>query len=370
VAEPALFADFKLPVPGFVLTMHIEAGPELLVVFGPSGAGKSLTLRALAGLIRPASGRISLHDHLLFDSGRGINVPPQARGIGYVPQNYALFPHLTIAGNIGYGLKGLSAGERSRRVSELASLMGLDDLADRFPGEISGGQGQRVALARALARQPSLLLMDEPFAALEEALRGRLRQELKRVQQAFHMPVILVTHSLPEAYSLADRLVVTEGGRVAQTGDRDQVFRHPATPTIGRLMGMTNILPAEVVQLSAAGGRVLWAGRQLILDAENLPDPGARLMLGVRPEEIMFVRSDRRPAAVPPANMFEGLLAEDQAQGFDHLLTVVLQQPGLPPATLSVRVAHPIFLKLGLQLGRTCSLSLPPRAFHAFPAVP
>lgn len=367
--EALLKAAFDVEVLGFQLRIRMVVGPELAVVFGPSGAGKSLALRALAGLIRPARGAISLRGQTLFDSERGIDLPPQIRRIGYVPQNYALFPHKTIAENIAYALNDIPRQERNRRVEELLGLMRLADQAERLPTEVSGGQQQRTALARALARHPNLLLMDEPFAALDEGLRTHLRDELRRVQQSYCIPVLLVTHNLSEAYSLADRLVVVSEGEVIQSGPRDDVFRQPRNPQVARLMGMVNILDAQVVERRPEMTVVDWNGIPLKISPEVMAEPGARLTLGVRPEEIMIVRQHRALPADLEENLLEAAILEDKPMGFDHLVTLAVESSvPLESRTLHMRIPHPIYLKLELALGETRMLSIKPTSFHVFPA--
>ncbi len=200
----------------FHLQVAFEVGDGIAALFGPSGAGKTLTLRCIAGLATPQSGRIVVSGRTLFDSVTGIDLAPRDRGVGYLFQQYALFPHLTVEQNVGFGLHRLSKSERSRRVEGMLALVGLEGLGRRRPGELSGGQ--RVALARALAPEPDLLLLDEPFAAVDLRTRRRLRAELRRIQEATSTPMILVTHDLAEVRQLSDSLVVIDQGRVLATG--------------------------------------------------------------------------------------------------------------------------------------------------------
>ncbi len=368
MAEPILEAELAIQIPGADVQVGLQVGSEIAVVFGPSGAGKSLTLRALAGLVRPSRGLIRLGGRTLFDSRLGIDLPPQRRRVGYVPQHYALFPHRTIAGNVAYALHRQPRAERTRRVGELLHLMRLEDQAQRLPGQVSGGQQQRAALARALAAQPDLLLMDEPFGALEESLRTHLGEALRRAQARFPIPVVLVTHNLAEAYSLADRLVVIDRGRVLQSGPRDELFRRPANPKVAALMGMTNILRVAVVDAEEGRGRVDWQGVALRLDASIPWQPGQATVLGIRPEEIMFVRRNRPLEAGMDENLLEGVIVDDRPQGFDHLVTVALQPEAPGERRLSVRIPHPIFLRLQLAPGQRRTLAIKPSSLHVFAA--
>ena len=196
-------------------TLRRSAG--IAALFGASGSGKTLTLRAIAGLLRPDSGRISLGKRILFDSAQSVHVPARERDIGYVFQQYALFPHLSVMDNVGYGIRMLSRADRETRSTEVLDLVGMRSYADRRPHELSGGQQQRVALARALGPRPSLLLLDEPFAALDTPLRRRLGDELRELQRGTAVSMVLVTHDQSEAERLADVVIHVENGVVAQT---------------------------------------------------------------------------------------------------------------------------------------------------------
>jgi molybdate transport system ATP-binding protein len=200
-------------LPGFELDVSWEIGAELAVLFGPSGTGKSLSLRMIAGLSRPDAGRVAAGENILLDTARAVCLPPQQRSIGYVFQDLALFPHMTVLENVLYGGHGLGREERAARAEGLVGRFGLAGLQRRLPGEISGGQRQRVAFARALLRRPSLLLLDEPFSALDWPLRIELGNLLRDLQREERIPVVLVTHDPTEARRLADTLIVCDRGR-------------------------------------------------------------------------------------------------------------------------------------------------------------
>ena len=202
----------------FELQASFGSDGDFVVLFGPSGSGKSLTLQMIAGLQRPDSGRIEVGDRTLFDAGRGIDVPARKRKIGYVFQDYALFPNRTVADNVAFGVRHpfswqLGSAERER-VQRFLDLFEIGHLARRMPRELSGGQRQRVALARALVVEPELLLLDEPFAALDPLLRARVRGELLALQERFRIPVVLITHDPEDVSAFADTVVLYEGGRV------------------------------------------------------------------------------------------------------------------------------------------------------------
>ncbi|MCK9374589.1 MAG: ATP-binding cassette domain-containing protein [Syntrophobacterales bacterium] len=204
----------------FALEVDFAAASDRVALFGPSGSGKTLTLQILAGVVTPDAGRIMVGDRVLFDKKKQVNVPARRRSIGYVPQDYALFPNLSVADNIGFGLPrhwpwGLGPDDR-RRVDEFLEIFELTNLRRGLPRDLSGGQRQRVALARALIRRPSLLLLDEPFSALDALLRVKMRQELLRVQEHFNLPVILITHDPEDVTSMAQTVVVYDAGRIRQ----------------------------------------------------------------------------------------------------------------------------------------------------------
>ncbi len=198
---------------GFTLDVSFTTHAAVTALMGPSGSGKSQTLRAVAGAMRPDRGRIALDGEPLFDAGAGIDVPPQAREVGYVPQHYALFPHLTVADNVAFGLKPRNHPDARARVTEMLETVGLTGLDRRRPHELSGGQQQRVALARALILNPRILLLDEPFAALDTQIRHSLRQELADLQQRLGFRALLVTHD-PEDVVMAGECFLYENGRV------------------------------------------------------------------------------------------------------------------------------------------------------------
>src|SRR5580692_11201428 len=234
-------------VPGFRLAVEFTADGSPLGLLGPSGSGKTMALRAIAGLETPDRGRIVLQGRVLFDSERGINVPARERRIGLLFQNYALFPHLTVAENIGFGLKHLPAAERNERAAKQLAAAHLDGLAQRFPATLSGGEQQRVALARALAIEPAALLLDEPFSALDTHLRGALERQLRDTLANYGGSTLFVCHNLEEAYRVCEKLVVLANGSVAAQGPKEEIFRHPPTLEVARVTGCKNFSAARRV---------------------------------------------------------------------------------------------------------------------------
>jgi molybdate transport system ATP-binding protein len=282
------FGAFELDV---AFTMH----NGLMVLFGPSGSGKSLTLQVIAGMVEPDAGYICLDGRPVFDSRRRLNVSPQQRRVGYVPQHYALFPHLTVAQNIGFGLTRLTRAARQQRIAELVDLFGLQDLVRQRPRQLSGGQQQRVALARAMAVQPQLLLLDEPFAALDMSLRSALRQELMQVQKRSGITLLMVTHDLDDVYALGQQVIVYDGGRVIQQGSRDEIFFQPANRRVAEFVQTANILPAVVDRTDPGTLWLCWQGQRLAAMPQALA-PGSPVYLCIRPSQVFIVRPDRLTA--------------------------------------------------------------------------
>ena len=249
-----LMVDLDHQLGPFALNLAFSSCSPRLAILGASGAGKSQLLRCLAGLETPKRGRIELNGQVLFDSQRQINLPLQRRRIGLVVQHYALFPHLNVAENVGFALSTLPPEQRCERIKQQLERVGLGDLAHRYPSELSGGQQQRLALARALAREPALLLLDEPFSAQDTYLRRQLQQQLADLLQDCQVPALLVTHDLEEAYRLSDDLLVIDQGRLLAHGPNHQVFDHPRELEVARLSGCKNF--SRVRQLSPTK---LWA---------------------------------------------------------------------------------------------------------------
>ncbi|TVP57232.1 MAG: ATP-binding cassette domain-containing protein [Gemmatimonadales bacterium] len=220
----------------FALDVGFETPGGITALFGPSGAGKSLTLRHLAGLERGSEGKVELAGRTLFDGDHGIDIPPRERGVGMVFQEYALFPHMSVAANIGYGLRELPRSEREPRVADLLERVGLAGYDGRRPESLSGGERQRVAVARALAPGPGLLLLDEPFGALDFRVRRGLRRELRTLHDATGVPMVLVTHSLAEVRELSDHLVLLDRGRVVGTGTTGALLADPPNAVAAELL--------------------------------------------------------------------------------------------------------------------------------------
>ncbi len=359
--------DIERRFPGFHLRVRLAVHRELVVLFGHSGSGKSLTLRAIAGLLRPDRGRILIEGQPVFDAERRIDLPPQARGVGLVVQHYALFPHMTVRENIAFGLHGLPRPERERRVAELVALLGLAGLEGRRPHELSGGQAQRVALARALAPRPRLLLLDEPFSALDSAIRVTLRRELARLRRELDLTIVFVTHDLREAYNLADRIAVFDAGRVLQADRRDEVFHRPACRRVAELTEVRNVWSGVVTAVTAEHLTVQ-TPRFAVRASAGPFRPGQRVDVCIRPERVILLRPERHAAEELRDAAITAVIVAEEAHGATH--TLFFRLPGANEVPYDVEVdlpAHP-YEVLGVRQRRLWTLVFPRDAVHVMPA--
>jgi putative spermidine/putrescine transport system ATP-binding protein len=268
------------------VSLDVSAG-ELVALLGPSGCGKSTLLRIIAGFIRQSEGRVH------YDREPVDHLPPNRRGAGIVFQNYALFPHMTAAQNVAYGLeaRGDARARVRARVGEMLALVQMSDLADRWPAQLSGGQQQRIALARALAVEPKILLLDEPFGALDKNLRLDMQVEVKRLQRLYGVTTIMVTHDQEEALGMADRIAVLNRGAVEQFANPVEIYDRPATLFVNQFVGTTNLLPGTVASVDGSECRVGIAAGESIVCRANGFRAGARVVLSIRPERLRLVNT-------------------------------------------------------------------------------
>lgn len=352
--------DVSLTLGDFRLAPNLEVGPGITVLFGQSGAGKTLTLEAIAGLLTPDRGRIAIHDRPVFDAAANLNVPPYDRRLGYVVQSYALFPHLTVAQNVAYGVFDLPRAEREQRVNALLRTLGIHDLADRRPAHISGGQAQRTALARALVRRPQALLLDEPFAALDEGVALTLRRELRRLVRDLDLPVLMVTHDLTEASHIGDRIAVMDAGQVLQVGDRPDVLQRPRTARVARLLGIANVLEGRV--LGAENGVAVHTPIGPLQTVQT-DTPEGSVHVAIRADQIILTRPDR-PADDRPNTL--DIEITDEAD-FGHSRTLYARVAnGADPATptLEIQIAPHPYQVMGVATRRRWRVHVPPEAVH------
>jgi len=242
-----LLVDIKKKLPGFNLNVCFKAGQDVMGLLGASGSGKSMTLRCIAGIEKPEKGRIVLNGRVLFDSDKRINIPSRERKVGYLFQNYALFPNMTIEENIGFALNKLPKEKRISVIKEKIEMIKLEGLESRYPSQLSGGQQQRVALARALVIEPEILLLDEPFSALDDHLRNVLAKQLLDTLSNYHGVTLFVTHNMEEAYKICKDLVVLKNGNVEAKGEKEEIFRKPPTISTAKLTGCKNYSKAQYI---------------------------------------------------------------------------------------------------------------------------
>jgi molybdate transport system ATP-binding protein len=345
----AVEADLRRPTDRFSIT----------VLFGPSGCGKTTILRCLAGLIQPSAGQIRFGESVWFDSATGVCRTPQNRGIGYLFQEYALFPHLTVADNVGYGLSGLPREERRKRVMEMLNRFDLAGLQSRYPHQTSGGQQQRIALARVLIRKPQLLLLDEPLSALDNPTRELLRSELRRTLAGFHIPVILVTHDRTEAMALADHLLIMDRGRVCQQGSVADVFNHPIDMNVARMTGVETVVRGRVVAVADGLATITVGTATLVAVA---PDPKTtEVTVCIRGEDVLL--EQRKEGVRSARNRLEGVIRGITREG--PLFRISLDC-GFDLAAL---VTRPACEELGLREGGTIVALIKAPAIHLIPLV-
>lgn len=333
------------PVVGAAFDLDLGRA-ETLVLFGPSGSGKTTILRCLAGLDRPDRGRIAVGGEPWFDAAARVHVPPQRRRIGYLPQGFALFPHLDVRSNVAYGIpRGVPGATRDRRVTELLELLRLEGLERRRPAQLSGGQQQRVALARALAREPRLLLLDEPLSALDAPTREALRGELRALLRAGGVPSIVVTHDRAEALVLADRVGVMLDGRLRQAGPTLEVFDRPADEEVARVVGVETVVAALVV--GGADGLVRLRAGSAELTAIGGRLPGAEVLVSIRAEDVVLEEASTAVGqpGLSARNRLAGPVARLEAVG---PLVRVTVDVGFP---LVAAVTRPAVEELGLRPG-------------------
>lgn len=342
----------------FALDAAFTAGAGVTVLFGASGAGKTLTLDSIAGFAVPDEGRILLDDAILFDGAARVNLAPQQRHCGYVFQNYALFPHMTLRANLEFAAARLPRLERHRRVGEMIERFKLHDVAGRRPSEVSGGQQQRCSIARAMIGQPRILLMDEPARGLDATLRADLYEALRQVSRDFNTPVLLVTHDLTECFEVGDRMIVLREGRVAQAGPPNDVAARPASAQLARLLGLHNLLDAEITFLDPQNNRSRLRVGEHEFAAQYLPGHlrGDRVTIAIRYADVRI-----RPREIGPAN---GALPGRVNRVTERPATVLVEFDGGVAAEVSrerIEDSRP---------GTEWWIEFPPAAVHALPGGP
>jgi molybdate transport system ATP-binding protein len=333
--------------PGFALDVTFAAPPGITIVFGASGSGKTTLLRCLSGLVRPDAGRISVGDRVLFESSTTTNVPVQHRNIGYVFQELALFPHLPISANLEYGLAHLAAGTRRDRTRAMADAFRISHVSARKPGEISGGERQRAALARSLVTDPSLLLLDEPLAALDHATQSRIMEDLRTWNTEHRIPILYVTHAHREVFALGARVIVLDHGRLVAEGTPHEVLEAPIYEPLAEIAGFENIFAAIVVERKPDAGtmhcRVDAATAELEAPLSSAGS-GTRVRVAIRAGDILLATEE--PRGLSARNVLRGRLVSLRREGATVIADVHAGAPFIVHLTPTAVDA------LGLAAGR------------------
>jgi ABC-type sulfate/molybdate transport systems ATPase subunit/ABC-type sulfate transport system permease component len=322
------FGDFRLDV-------QFRTACRRVAVLGPSGAGKSLLLKALAGLIQPQKGHLTVGARTLFDTTAGIWLRPDERRIGYVPQHFALFPHMTVWQNVLFATN--VTPEDISRAADMVRLLGLEALSEHYPNQLSFGQQQRAALARALVRQPDYLLLDEPFASLDTPFRLHLRRELLRILRRLDLSVVLVTHDPQEAYELVEEVIVIAAGRVLQQGRREEVFGFPSTALVAKLLGFRNTFRGQVISSTPEANFIEY--QNISLSAPPGPlRPGMAVDFFVNPQALTVVRSGH-PDSLPAGTFLGGVIDAIWPRPSGNRLAVIVGN-GTSPDFWEVELVH------------------------------
>ena len=367
MADPALIVrlDQAAPIP-LKVAFECAAG-ELIALVGPSGSGKSTILRAIAGLVRPNSGDVRCGGETWQDATRF--VPPQARHAGLVFQHYALFPHMSARRNVEAALGACPPAARRDRARELLDLVNLGGLEDRLPHALSGGQQQRVAVARALARDPQVLLLDEPFSAVDQVTRRKLQRELAQLRRRLRMPIVLVTHDLEEAAMLADRMVVLHAGETLQAGPPFELLARPRDVQVARLVDFRNLFHGEIVEHRPDAGHTLvrWLDYTLEAPLRTEFDACGPVCWGILPAHCILHRRDR-PSRGERENPVNGVIGEFVP--FGENAAVTLRVDGRADAELQLSIPLHVADRNSLAQGGEIRVSLLRVGIHLMPYQP
>jgi molybdate transport system ATP-binding protein len=329
----------------FDVDVTFAAPPGITILFGESGSGKTTVLRAITGLLRPDEGRIAAGNATLFDAATGVDVPVARRRLGYVAQQLALFPHLTVIDNIRYGVTRMDRLERDRRVDAIVDSLRIAHLRTRRPGDLSGGERQRTALARTLVTDPSALLLDEPLSALDYPTQTRILDDLRDWNRQRRVPIVYVTHAHREVFTLGERVVVLERGRIQAEGTPHDVLEAPARHALATLAGFENVFDAVVVSSRPDQGTMTCRVDGVDVEAPYSGDTaGEAIRLAVRAGDILVAGEE--PRALSARNVLTGAIASLQRQGA-AIVARVAAGPGF-----DVHLTPAACESLGLAVGR------------------
>ncbi len=358
-----LQVQLKKSFSAFALDTDFTTTQGITILFGPSGAGKTTLLDCIAGLATPDSGKISIDARVLFDHASQTNLPVQSRRVGYVFQDLALFPHLTVRKNIEYGLAQINRSDRRKKSDAILESFRIANLHDRKPKEISGGERQRVALARALVADPCVLLLDEPLAALDASTKSKIIDDLRAWNAAHNIPILYVTHNREEVFALGDRVLVLENGRIIADGTPHGVMAAPRRESLAQLIGFENIFHAKVAATNEARGTMTCRLADSNVELETplvRAETGSALLVGIRAGDILL-------ATVPPQGLSARNILPGQILSLEQRDVIVAAQVNCG-ATMEVHLTLAARDSLNLQPARQVWLIIKTHSCHLMAA--
>lgn len=346
------------------VSLEVDKG-DYFTILGPTGAGKTILLECMAGLRKALKGRIFCKDEDIT------SLPPEKRKFGYVPQDYVLFPFLNVRDNILFGLSNKNNGT-GIEIDKLTGVFRIDNLLERMPGELSGGEKQRVAIVRALARRPEVLLMDEPYSSIDESLRKKLWLEMKAIHNEFGTTVIHITHDLEEAYTLSSKIAVLIGGKIEQESSKDEVFYNPKNRRVAAFMGFRNIFNGRVRVIDSENDKMIieLENYQIVTPLGNGVKIGERIEFCVLPQEIKVLREGREARDSLKDNVFEGRIENVIPHGVSYTIFFKITGKGKSEGKYDFEINLPYynFVRLNLSVGSIIKTALRKNAIRVFPA--
>jgi len=361
----SIYVDIRKKFSGFTLDVQLEAENEILGLLGASGCGKSMTLQCISGIEKPDSGVIIVNGRTFFDAEKKINLPIRQRNIGYSFQHFSLFPHMTVEGNLAFAAPEHTKEDRTRAVAEKAAIFGLTDYLTRYPGQLSGGQKQRVALARMLIRSPEILMLDEPFSALDTHVRLTLENELMQILGEFAHTALYVSHDMDEVYRICPQIAVLDDGKVVDQGKREHLLLEPKTLAVARMTGCKNISAAR-----KTGEYRLFAKDWGIEIQSAKPVPDDLHYVGIRAHRIREVRSEEADGM---PNIFPVQVEFESESRFETTVVCRLsgegipirgQPEGIPTGARILWLYDKLYNRKTYPIGHAFLLHIPPESLH------
>jgi molybdate transport system ATP-binding protein len=352
----SLYVDISKKYDGFTLDIQMDAANGITGLLGASGCGKSMTLQCISGIIRPDSGVIVLNGKTIFDSKRKINVPIRRRNVGDSFQHFSLFPHMTVEENIHFALRSRSKKQCTQEADDKIDMFGLEDFRKRYPGQLSGGQKQRVALARMLASSPEILMLDEPFSALDKHIRLSLENELMRALDAFPYTTLYVSHDMDEVYRICPQIAVIHDGRIEDQGHREDMLLVPQTLAGARISGCKNLSPAR-----KTGEYTLLAEDWGISLYSEKPVPDDLKYVGIRARHLREIPADEASGS---PNVFKALVDYQSETRFDNTIICRLTDAAAPQDARILWLFDKMYNTKPYKNGQTIHLHIPPESLH------